>query len=185
MASASRPSSSDASRSCARSELTRGLSPLAALAVAPERGDSLPTRANGLSAAAVPPATCGLDGAHAPGHRGCTHATPAPTTHLHAIHTPPSLAHPLSYEYSHTMTHTKRRACARARAHTSISGPLRITPRSAQREPAHLPAYEYTGRAPRAEPGVQGSVRSSWQCTPQRQECKVYRFEQDALILLH
>ena len=181
MASASRPSSSDASRSCARSEFTRGLPPLAALAAAPERGDSLPTGASGLSAAAVPPATCGLDGAHAPGHRGCTHATPAPTTHLHAIHTPPSLAHPLSR--SHSMTHA-RRACARARArtHTSISGPLRITLRSAQRESAHLPAYEYTGRAPRAEPGVQGSVRSAWQCTPQSQACKVYRLEGDALF---
>ena len=77
-----------------------------------------------------------------------------------------------------------RRACARARAraHTSISGPLRITLRSAQRESAHLPAYEYTGRAPRAEPGVQGSVRSAWQCTPQRQACKVYRLEEDALF---
>ena len=121
----------------------------------------------------MPPATRGLDGARAPRHRGCTHATPAPTSPPAAIHTPPSLAHPLSR--SHTMTHA-RRACARARAHThtSISGPLRITPRSAQREPAHLPAYEYTGRAPRAEPGVQGSVRSAWQCTPQRQACKVY-----------
>ena len=101
-------------------ELTRALPPLAALASAPERGDSLPTRANGLSAAAVPPATRGIDGAHAPRHRGCTHATPAPTTHLLAIHTPPSLAHPLSR--SHTMTHARAaRARARARAHTHLS----------------------------------------------------------------